>query len=250
MSLNDAIDAVSREVAAYAQTLDAESARYWLAHEDRFRYTTQLVGRLLERRSRAGRPVARVLDIGNSYQTLMFARLWPQLQLDTLGFLDDRYAPGGATTHHPFDLNDAGHPGRQLRLEDARRYDLILLLEVIEHLYTAPQLVLRFLASLLRPGGHIVIQTPNAAALLKRLRLLLGLHPYELIRENPTNPGHFREYTRSELAAIAAASGFVVEELHMMHYFAETRAQKVARAVARVLPGSFRAGMTLVLRMP
>ncbi len=52
---------------------------------------------------------------------------------------------------------------------------------------------------LLKPGGAMLVTTPNAAALSKRLRLLFGQNPFEMLRETPENPGHFREYTALEM---------------------------------------------------
>ena len=50
-----------------------------------------------------------------------------------------------------------------------------------------------------------MVSTPNALWLKHRIKLLMGRHPYELIREDKGNPGHFREYTAGELGDIARA---------------------------------------------
>src|SRR5205823_6516869 len=107
-----------------------------------------------------------------------------------------------------FDLNDAQSEDTWRR--DIPRYDVVVMAEVIEHLYTAPELVLGFLKTLVADNGLVIIQTPNAAALSKRLKLLFGRNPYELIRVDTTNPGHFREYTSRELIRIAEGAGFEV----------------------------------------
>jgi len=74
---------------------------------------------------------------------------------------------------------------------------------VIEHIYTAPELSLLLLSSLLKKDGKIVVSTPNAAALHHRLRLLRGVNPFERIRYYDKNPAHFREYTADELRNMA-----------------------------------------------
>lgn len=93
---------------------------------------------------------------------------------------------------------------------------MVVFAEVIEHLYASPRLVLRFLHHLLSGAGVLLIQTPNAASLTKRVKLLAGSNPYEKIREDATNPGHFREYTASELREYASSEGF--EVIHCKHY--------------------------------
>jgi SAM-dependent methyltransferase len=249
MDLRNSIHNITAELSLYAQTLDEESAQYWLDHEQRFRFVTLLFGGLLEALQQSNCKPERVLDIGNSYQTMMVNRIWPELRIDTLGFLAERYAPTGETTHHGYDLNDAYYPQRWLTIEENKKYDIIFFLEVIEHLYTAPESILVFLASLLKPGGCIVIQTPNAASLIKRLRLLFGENPYELIRNDRKNPGHFREYTKREIEDLAKKSGFSVKDLQMIDYFVEnTLAEKACHVLSKVLPDTFKTGMTVVLK--
>lgn len=249
MRLEADINRVAGELEDYAKKLDNEATKYWEYNNKRFKYITRLTSALLERLERSACPVERILDVGNSFQTLMINRVRPDLQVDTMGFLDGRYKPDGTTKHHDFDLNDAYYPDRWLVSEEQKKYDIILFLEVIEHLYTAPQQVLSFLASFLKPHGFIVIQTPNAAALISRARLLFGRNPYDPIRTNRTNPGHFREYTKREIANEARQSGFIVDELIMMDYFQQnTLAEKVCLGVSKILPASFRTGMTVILR--
>jgi SAM-dependent methyltransferase len=234
----------------YSKTLDAESCEYWIHHEGRFKYITHLISDLIDDAQRSGCKIERVLDIGNSYQTMMINRIWPGLHIDTMGFLAERYRPSGETKHYGYDLNDAHYPERWISLDKNEKYDLILFLEVIEHLYTAPEKILDFLGSILKPGGYIIIQTPNAASLIKRLRLLFGENPYERIRKDRMNPGHFREYTEQEIRDIAMHSGFSVKALHMTDYFVEiTTAEKICRGISKILPPTFKTGMTVVLRM-
>ena len=72
-------------------------------------------------------------------------------------------------------------------------YDVVVMAEVIEHLYTAPSVVLPYLRTLVRPDGVLIIQTPNAAAVFRRLKLLMGSNPFTLINEDTTDPWDFRE---------------------------------------------------------
>ena len=249
MRLEDSIDKLAMKMEHYSKSLDNESANYWQFHHKRFKYITRVTGNLINELDRSGCNVERILDVGNSFQTLMISQLRPDLQIDTVGFLAERYKPDGITKHYSFDVNDAYYPDRWIVLDKNSRYDIILFLEVIEHLYTAPEQVLSFLGSLLKPDGIIVIQTPNAASLINRLRLLFGENPYELIRSDRMNPGHFREYTKLEITKLANQSGFLVKDLFMMDYFpVNTIAEKVCQQAAKILPATFRTGMTVILR--
>jgi hypothetical protein len=248
---------------------------YRAFHAPRYRYLLNVVERYLP----VGGPGDRVLDVGLSPFTEILRRHLGRL-VDTLGleprvrepFSDSAYdatdngqemkkAPDPRSQHFQFDLN---------ALADSRaarpalpRYGLIVFAEVIEHLHTSPLLPLTFFRDHLVDGGCLVVQTPNAASLGKRLKLLAGLNPYEMIRDDRGNPGHFREYTARELRRLAARAGFTVIHLDRRFYFDARHADHaqdgaagkprpwlgaVKNVVYSVLPPFLREGMTAVLR--
>lgn len=199
----------------------------------------------------------RVLDIGPSRLTgLMRERF--AAPVDSLGYLRAD-APSG-TVHHAFDLNLAQHESDWPR--DLPCYDCVVMAEVIEHLYTAPQRVLRFVRTLVADGGCLVLQTPNAASLPKRLKLLAGRNPYDMIRVDQTDPGHFREYTVAELRRLVREAGFQVAMCRTAFYFdarfgrhgPDGRPQPwlglAKNLVYRAFPEPLREGITMVLRKP
>lgn len=222
---------------------------YLAYHAPRYRHVLELVSRY--------RPAgeARVLEIGPSpLAPLLSATLG--LAVDTLGLEAD--AVGPARRHYHLDLNDCPSATRPAGMPP---YGLVVFAEVIEHLHTSPRHVLRFVRSLLAERGILVLQTPNAASLPKRLKLLAGRNPYERIRPDAGNPGHFREYTLAELREYAREAGFEVLEIGRLFYFdarfahhdaSGPRPQPVLgtikNAVYRALPAFLREGITLVLR--
>jgi SAM-dependent methyltransferase len=188
----------------------------------------------------------RLLDIGSSYQTALFRDRLPSVVVDTLGIEDTTFPPRDGERHIPFDLNDAQYRARWLTVNQS--YDVIVMAEVLEHLHTAPELVLGSLRPLLAAGGRFILQTPNGVALRRRVRMLRGCNPYELIRRTPWNPGHFREYTMPELRAIALNAGYAVNRWHAQNYFTvDSWKYHAYDRVCRALPPSFRDGLTLVL---
>ena len=121
-----------------------------------------------------------------------------------------------------------------------------MMAEVIEHLYTSPKLVLGCIATLLDKKGYLVIQTPNAVALRKRLKMLKGKHPYEMIRETRTNPGHFREYTIEELVLFGRELGFVLTDYTIRNYLNhEGIGGIVYNALCNALPKRLRDGIMI-----
>jgi SAM-dependent methyltransferase len=204
-------------------------------------------------------PEVRVLDVGRSALTDLIAERF-RLPVDSLGFAPDGPTPTGR--HYQFDLNQSQDQASWRR--DLPVYDVVVLAEVIEHLYTSPSRVLAFLGSLIKPGGRLVVQTPNAAVLGKRIRLLLGRNPYEPIREDRARPGHFREYTDGELRGYLAAAHFAVEACYFRGYF-DLRYQdrltpgrprgrqwpwRLRTWIYRILPPRLRPGITLIARRP
>jgi cyclopropane fatty-acyl-phospholipid synthase-like methyltransferase len=224
---------------------------YVAYHAPRFAY-------LLEVLARCGLgPGSTVLDIGPSRLTSLIRERFG-VAVDSLGFGEDRATPEGR--HFEFDLNRAQQEESWRR--DLPRYDFIVMAEVLEHLHTAPQLVLSFVRTLLSDDGRLILQTPNAASLPKRLKMLFGRNPFEMIRADAKNPGHFREYTRKELLALAAEAGFRVEACSVSFYFdarfahhesGEAAGRRAAlgplkNAVYRLLPSGLREGITMVWR--
>jgi 2-polyprenyl-3-methyl-5-hydroxy-6-metoxy-1,4-benzoquinol methylase len=89
-------------------------------------------------------------------------------------------------------------------------YDLILFVEVLEHLLVNPLLLFREIRRHLRPNGRLFVTTPNVARLGNRYRLLLGRSIQErgrYPRDGTGVYGHVVEYTRSELDRLLAAEG-------------------------------------------
>ncbi len=209
---------------------------------------------LLQQLEQRFRPGDRILEIGPSRFSAMAAQTL-RCSVDTLGFNADTETPIGR--HWCCDLNQL-HDFHALRT-DLGPYDHVLFAEVIEHLHTAPVIVLEFIRSLMALGGKLYLQTPNAVALHKRLILLMGRNPYQEIQLDKLNPGHFREYTRAELTAYVEKNGLSVEKFFYGNYFdyrytAHVAAGGEVRPLLKsvnwfynLCPGSFKPGMTFIL---
>ncbi|MDQ3811472.1 MAG: class I SAM-dependent methyltransferase [Chloroflexota bacterium] len=74
--------------------------------------------------------------------------------------------------------------------------------EVIEHVFDTNS-VLAELARVLRPGGWLLVTTPNLVALSGRARLLLGQSPANIEYDaSPGTSGHIRYFTFGTLEAL------------------------------------------------
>lgn len=82
--------------------------------------------------------------------------------------------------------------------------DVVASLQVIEHLWHQEGFLAEC-ARVLRPGGRLLLTTPN------RLTFSPG-------RDTPLNPFHTRELAPSELDELLRRAGFTVERLHGLHH--------------------------------
>jgi 2-polyprenyl-3-methyl-5-hydroxy-6-metoxy-1,4-benzoquinol methylase len=86
------------------------------------------------------------------------------------------------------------------------RFDIITMWDVIEHL-REPWKDLQNLSKRLRPGGYVLVSTPNARSLRARLR--------QSRWDNILNPTHFYYFIRRSLRSVLHRAGFdEVTEVH------------------------------------
>jgi 2-polyprenyl-3-methyl-5-hydroxy-6-metoxy-1,4-benzoquinol methylase len=94
-------------------------------------------------------------------------------------------------------------------------YDVVMNEAVIEHLRD-PKGFLDKMFSMARPGGYVLISTPNFSTLLQRFRFLFGRSPMWNLKDfynmGESFTGHWREYTVRELEQMCEWSGFEVVE--------------------------------------
>lgn len=91
-------------------------------------------------------------------------------------------------------------------------FDTILFCEVLEHIVVDPLNCFGKLFRALRPGGQLVLTTPNAVRLINFAHMLVGKNFFD--RYHPQNGiygRHNREFTLSEVTRILEAEGFEIK---------------------------------------
>jgi len=108
-------------------------------------------------------------------------------------------------------------------------FDVVLLLDVIEHLFD-PDNILQEMFRVLKKGGYVIITTPNLASWFNRLCLLFGWQPFwtevstKFVIGNPLRErraaheslmpsGHLRVFTPFALKRLLELHNFNVESL-------------------------------------
>ena len=140
--------------------------------------------------------------------------------------------------------------GIQPALEElgAKKYDRILLLDVLEHL-VRPVEILQQCAPILEENGFVIVSVPNVANITVRISLLFGRFQYG--DRGILDRTHLRFYTRSTARALLEGAGYQVLEERMTAMPIELvfgldpdnpvmrLVNLLARIAARVLPGLF-----------
>src|SRR5258706_4507538 len=88
-----------------------------------------------------------------------------------------------------------------------RRYGLVTALEIIEHL-DSPRHFLREVHSLLKPGGYLLLSTPNVANWTGRLRFLLSGEHRQFREQDYNYQRHISPTTDGQLRLMFREIGF------------------------------------------
>lgn len=144
-----------------------------------------------------------VLEIGTSRFSRQLKQVCPDWEIHTLDLgpsLREVSESAGLTFHCGDILQPLPTPRDY--------YDLIIFSEVIEHLQGNPRKALRHLLQSLKPGGRLLLTTPNLSRLLNRVKMLIGRAPVPEIGPPEWWGGHMREYTFPEISSMLRQEGY------------------------------------------
>ena len=167
-----------------------------------------------------GTAADRILEMGS------YLQITPALQT-RLGYGEVRacyYGPAGKVDHREVESAAGERFECTLELFDAEKdcfpypdgyFSTVLCCELVEHLTLDPMHMMSEINRILRPGGHLVLTTPNIGSLRAIAAILSGYHPgffpaYIRPRKEGEEPEarHNREYTPREIALLLHYSGF------------------------------------------
>ena len=192
----------------------------------------------------------RLLEIGANpyFTTLLMRRFRPGYAIEATNYFGGE--PGVAHQHVAYDGFD-GTPDAfdvayhsvnvettPLPFDDAS-LDVVVFGEVLEHMTNHPWFAIAEIARVLKPGGTLVLTTPNVARLENIVALVEGRNLYDPFSKYGPYGRHNREYTRDELHRLLAHGGFEVEvsftaNVHEDHPVSNVDWQALASAIARI----------------
>jgi glycosyltransferase involved in cell wall biosynthesis/SAM-dependent methyltransferase len=107
-------------------------------------------------------------------------------------------------------------------------FDTVLCCELIEHLFADPMHMMSEINRILKPGGHLVLTTPNIGSLRSVSAILLGYHPAFFpayirprVEGEEAEARHNREYVPMEIQHLLTDSGFEMVRLETGEFLDE-----------------------------
>lgn len=117
----------------------------------------------------------------------------------------------------------------QLAARQARHFDVVTCLELIEHV-PDPESLIAACAALLKPGGVLVMSTLNRSAASYVLGVVMAEYVLKLV---PRGTHDYMQFIRpSELATMARDSGLTLRNVRGMHYDPLTRRARLCASPA------------------
>lgn len=180
---------------------------YAYAYDQRRRQTLRLLTDVLA-------PGARILDVAAAQGNFSLALAemgykvtWNDLREDLADYVRLKHEQG--------EIDFA--PGDVFQLKFPSLFDAVLITEIIEHV-AHPDEFLAKIAQFVKPGGYIIMTTPNGAYFrntLPRFSECADPSVYETVQFKPNSDGHIFLLHPDEVQALAAHAGLQVEEIAM-----------------------------------
>ena len=213
------------QIEAITTWVSPEGRAYAEAHKSRFVHTLEITPRGDETQS--------ILEMGAYMQ--ITAALKFQLGYGTVRGC--YYGPAGRTDHKHIESDSGQVFECEIDHFDAEKdtfpypdasYDTVLCCELIEHLVEDPMHMMSEINRILKPGGHLVLTTPNIGSLRSVSAILLGYHPaFFPAYIRPRKEGeeaearHNREYVPMEIQHLLTDSGFEMVRLETGEFLDE-----------------------------
>jgi SAM-dependent methyltransferase len=192
-----------------------EFRTYWQEDWPRFVHTLAMVDGL----------TGSCLELGsNPYFTSTLLRFFTKLEVTLANYFGPHF-PGSSSQKlrvrnpHTGRLEHCTMEFAHFNIEDAAfpfpdaSFAVVLFCEVIEHLQSDPVKVLLEIKRVLKPGGHLILTTPNVSRLENVARMIAGVNIYDPYSGYGAYGRHNREYNKHELALLLRYCGFDVEVL-------------------------------------
>jgi len=205
----------------------AEGEEYVRTHARRFYETLRLTPGL--------NATARVLELGAiQYYFTILIKKYLRMEVDVVSFYEFEKSDHAVHTvsnphwqeQYQFQYNAVNVEKDLFPFDDAT-FDLVFCCEIIEHLLINPSHMLYEIHRVLKPGGYLVLSTPNVLRWGNLFALLRGRNIYDRYLGNGIYGRHNREYAADEISTLLEASGFQIEKVHLRNVYGSEALNKL-----------------------
>lgn len=152
------------------------------------------------------------------------------------------------TRHYAFDPDQTEYLLYNANLEmeclpiDGDRFDLVIAPEILEHMAVDPMGFMIELHRILKPGGRLLLTTPNIASIENIYRILWRQVPnsYYLYRSGRHSDRHNLEYGPDLMMLLMKNCGFAVESIWTEYSWFDERPDVLAWVEQAGYPGELR----------
>jgi SAM-dependent methyltransferase len=185
-----------------------------------------------------GEGIRTVLELGSSpfLLTLLVKRHF-QFDLRLANFFGDPGRNGrlvqvveGAGERHELEFDHFNLEQDAFPYEDGS-LDAVLFSEIIEHLVLSADRPLSEIHRVLRPGGYVIVTTPNAARLGNLVQLLRGRNIYDGYSPYGVYGRHNREYTLPEVVGALERHGFAIADKRLCNIYPHPLKSRLLQAL-------------------
>ena len=161
-------------------------------------------------------PGLRILELGaNPYFTTTLLQKFRQAELHLANFFATGNEPEGSqnvTIHQTGEIINYSY--KHFNVEEDEfpyadgMFDVVLFCEIVEHLLKDPVHALAEIRRVLKPGGTLIVTTPNVVRLENVRKMIAGENIYDPYSGYGPYGRHNREYTQQDLFSLLSANGF------------------------------------------
>jgi len=230
-STEEILDKITSEIALKEERAINTEYGYYLFHLGRYKLLIDLILKYYQANSK-------LLEIGSLFCHLNIAA--SVIGYESYGIDLEKYTElesnAERAVKYGIKLKNCDLAHEKIPFED-NYFNIVVFSEVIEHFNFHPQAAINEIYRILKPGGKMIITTPNQNRLMNIIKLIIGRSINYDIAEEYTIATHYREYNYAELLHLCGKAGFGTVQKKYFTYHNNDFLRKILTYLFKVIPG-------------